>query len=128
MTPPQNDEIELTAQAQKLNAQLAESAPAVLEMLSPLGKRLYFPSGGILAQSAEAREKAHTANATIGIATEDGGPMYLPSLARYVDGIEPADAFNYAPPAGRPGLRARWREKRWRENWIPTPLNGNYSI
>lgn len=116
MTPPQNDEIELTAQAQKLNAQLAESAPAVLEMLSPLGKRLYFPSGGILAQSAEAREKAHTVNATIGIATEDGGPMYLPSLARYVDGIEPADAFNYAPPAGRPGLRARWREKIEAEN------------
>ena len=116
MTPPQSDEIEINPQAQKLNDRLAEVAPEVLAMLSPLGKRLYFPAGGILAQTAEAREHAHTANATIGIATEGGGPMFLPSLARYIDGIEPADAFNYAPPAGRPGLRARWREKLEAEN------------
>jgi len=116
MTPPQSDEIEISRQAQQLNRQLADVAPEVLDMLSPLGKRLYFPSGGILAQTAEAREHAHAANATIGIATEGDGPMYLPSLARHIEGIEPADAFNYAPPAGRPGLRARWREKLGAEN------------
>ncbi len=44
-------------------------------MLSDLGKNLFFPKG-ILTQSAEAKEKAHKYNATIGIATEKGGPMY----------------------------------------------------
>ena len=47
-------------------------------MLSALGRRLYYPKG-ILTQSAEARQKAHRSNATIGIATEGGEPMHLPS-------------------------------------------------
>jgi len=112
---PQSSEQELNPLARELNARLEEAAPEVLAMLSPLGRRLYFPSGGILAQSAEAKAKGHTANATIGIATEAGGPMFLPSLASHTD-IEPADAFAYAPPAGRAGLRERWREKLEAEN------------
>ena len=112
MSPP---EPELNPLAVALNARLEEAAPEVLALLSPLGRRLYFPSGGILAQSAEAKAKGHTANATIGIATEGGGPMVLPSMASHTD-IEPADAFNYAPPAGRAGLRERWREKLLEEN------------
>ncbi|HJO22837.1 MAG: aminotransferase class I/II-fold pyridoxal phosphate-dependent enzyme [Myxococcota bacterium] len=107
---------EFNPQAQALNERLDGAAPEVLSMLSALGRRLYFPSGGILAQGAEAREKAHTANATIGIATEDGGPMVLPSMESHLAEIEPADAFNYAPPGGRPGLRERWREKLDAEN------------
>ena len=106
----------LNPQAQALNARLEAAAPEVSSMLSALGRRLYFPAGGILAQTAEAREKAHKANATIGIATEGDGPMVLPSMVDHLVGIEPADAFNYAPPAGRPGLRQRWREKLEREN------------
>ena len=102
---------ELHAEARALNERLESAAPEVLSMLSALGRRLYFPVGGILAQGAEAREKAHTSNATIGIATEDGGPMVLPSMTRHLVEIDPADAFDYAPPAGRPGLRERWREK-----------------
>jgi aspartate/methionine/tyrosine aminotransferase len=101
--------------AVELNHQLAEAAPEVLEMLSGLGRRLYFPKG-ILSQSAEAKERGHTANATIGIATEEGGPMVLPSLARHIQGIGAADAFPYAPPAGRMTLRKRWREKMLEEN------------
>ncbi|MGI9589993.1 MAG: aminotransferase class I/II-fold pyridoxal phosphate-dependent enzyme, partial [Myxococcota bacterium] len=62
-----------------------------------------------------AKAKGHTANATIGIATESGGPMVLPSMASHTD-VDPADAFNYAPPAGRPGLREHWREKLLEEN------------
>ena len=101
-SPP---EPKLNPLARELNATLEEAAPEVLAMLSPLGRRLYFPKG-ILSQSAEAKQKAHTANATIGIATEAGGPMYLPSLAAHLEDVEVAEAFNYAPPAGQPAARS----------------------
>lgn len=101
--------------ARELNARLEQASPEVASMLSPLGRRLYFPKG-ILTQSAEAKQKGHRINATIGVATEKGGPMYLPSIAQYLVDIEPADAFGYAPPAGRPALRERWREKLLAEN------------
>ena len=45
-------------------------------LLSPLGRRLYFPKG-IIAQSAEAKQGAHTANATIGMAYYQGKPLTL---------------------------------------------------
>ena len=101
--------------AQQLNDRLETASPAVLAMLSPLGHRLYFPKG-ILSQSAEAKQKAKRFNATIGIATEKGGPMYLPSMHRHLVEISPNDAYNYAPPAGRQTLRERWREKIVAEN------------
>lgn len=101
--------------AQQLNERLEQAAPAVLAMLSPLGRRLYFPKG-ILSQTAEAKQKAKRFNATIGIATEGGGPMYLPSMHRHLVDVTPADAYNYAPPAGRQTLRERWREKLVAEN------------
>jgi aspartate/methionine/tyrosine aminotransferase len=101
--------------AQQLNEQLDAAAPEVLEMLSSYGKRLYFPKG-ILSQSAEAKEKANRFNATIGIATEGGGPMYLDSVQEHLRGIEARDAYTYAPAAGRPGLRDLWREKLLAEN------------
>jgi aspartate/methionine/tyrosine aminotransferase len=109
--PPQA----LNPLAAQLNARLERVAPEVLEMLSALGRRLYYPKG-ILTQSAEARQKAHRSNATIGIATEGGEPMHLPSIARSLVGISAADAFDYASPGGRPGLRERWREKLLAEN------------
>ncbi len=55
--------------AEKLNETIRQRSPVVLELLSKLGRSLYFPRG-ILSQSAEAREKAHRFNATIGEATE----------------------------------------------------------
>jgi aspartate/methionine/tyrosine aminotransferase len=101
--------------ARELNKRLVEAAPEVWEMLSNVGRRLYFPKG-ILSQSAEAKERAHRFNATIGIATEDGGPMALPSVMEGRAGIEPRDAVNYAPPGGQMGLREHWREKILQEN------------
>ena len=65
--------------AAELNNAIEKAAPEVLAMLSSFGRRLYFPKG-ILTQSAEAKAKAHRFNATIGIATEGAGPMYLPSI------------------------------------------------
>jgi aspartate/methionine/tyrosine aminotransferase len=101
--------------ARDLNERLGKAAPEVLEMLSALGRRLYFPKG-ILTQSAEAKEKAHRFNATIGIATEQGQPMHLPSIAKHLADITPAEAFPYAPPSGQQALRERWRQKTLREN------------
>jgi aspartate/methionine/tyrosine aminotransferase len=101
--------------ARELNARLEAAAPEVLAMLSALGRRLYFPRG-ILTQSAEAKEKGHRFNATIGIATEGGHAMSLPSVMEHLEGIGPDDALNYAPAAGRPGLRKRWQEKQLAEN------------
>ena len=56
--------------AQKLNRTLGPAAA----FLSPLGRRMYFPYGGILGQSAEAKKCA--VNAPIGMAfEEDGSPL-----------------------------------------------------
>ena len=66
-------------------------APALAELkqsLSDLGKNLFFPKG-ILTQSAEAKEKAHRFNATIGIATEGTGPMYLQCIQDKLSKFDP---------------------------------------
>lgn len=101
--------------AQSLNEQLEKAAPEVLGMLSEYGRRLYFPKG-IISQTAEAKQKATRFNATIGIATEEGSPMILPSIAGQIGDVSAQDAVTYAPPPGRPGLRDAWREKLLAEN------------
>ena len=101
--------------AAALNRELESAAPPVLEMLSAFGRRAYFPKG-ILSQTAEARQKADRFNATIGVATEGDGTMFLKSISEHIVGLDPKDIFDYAPPAGRPGLRARWRAKLLAEN------------
>ncbi len=111
--------------AQELNDVLAQNNPHVLEMLSDLGKNLFFPKG-ILTQSAEAKDKAHKYNATIGIATEGNGPMYLQCIHDKLSAYDPKDIFPYAPPAGKPELRALWREKMLREN--PSMQDKNFGV
>ncbi len=110
-----SEQLALNPLAEALNERLEAAAPEVLAMLSALGRRLYFPKG-ILSQSAEARQRGHRFNATIGIATEGGEPMHLASITRHLRDLDPADAVNYAPPAGRPALRERWWEKLLKEN------------
>ncbi|APG26759.1 hypothetical protein A7E78_02125 [Syntrophotalea acetylenivorans] len=101
--------------ASALNDDIAQHNPAVLQMLSDLGKEIFFPKG-ILSQSAEAKAKANRFNATIGIATENGAPMHLDCMHEKLKAYDPADIYPYAPPAGKPELRALWREKMLREN------------
>lgn len=101
--------------AAQLNEQISQCNPHVLEMLSDLGQKLFFPKG-ILSQSAEAKEKAHKFNATIGIATEDGGPMHLACIQDKLSAFDPKDIYPYAPPAGKPELRKLWVEKMCKEN------------
>jgi aspartate/methionine/tyrosine aminotransferase len=101
--------------AQELNEQIQRNNPHVFEMLSPLGRRLFFPKG-ILSQSAEAKEKAYRFNATIGIALEKGESMHLACIRDMLRGLKPDDIFPYAPAAGKPALRERWREKQIAES------------
>ena len=82
--------------AQSVNEQLEKAAPEVLGMLSEYGRRLYFPKG-IISQTAEAKQKATRFNATIGIATEEGSPMILPSIASQIGDVSAQDAVTYAP-------------------------------
>jgi len=96
--------------ARELNAAIEAGNPYILEMLSDMGRELFFPKG-ILSQSAEAKEKAHAINATIGIAKEGAGIMNLPSVMRLIEGLTPEESLAYAPSFGIPGLRKQWQSE-----------------
>lgn len=106
----------MNALVKQLNETIERENPHVYDMLSALGKAIYFPKEGILSQSAEAGKKASKFNATIGIATEGGQPMHLKSLQDSLSAFAPKDLYPYAPPAGKPELRSAWRDKMQEEN------------
>ena len=109
--------------AKKLNDEIISQNPNVYEMLSNTGKELFMPKG-ILSQSAEAKAKASKFNATIGISTDHGSPMYLNSMFEKFNGIEPSNLFTYAPASGILELRNVWQNKIKEE----TPSLGNAEI
>lgn len=102
--------------AGQLNESIKTGSPHVYDMLSNLGKEIYFPKEGILSQSAEATSHAKKYNATIGIATEGGIPMHLGVIQDKLSAYQPKDLYSYAPPAGKPELRSAWRNKMLQEN------------
>jgi aspartate/methionine/tyrosine aminotransferase len=106
----------MNEQARQINDTLSATHPSVYESLSALGKAIYFPKVGILNQSAEAKKRAHTYNATIGIATEEGVPMHLGVLQQPLSAYDPVDLYPYAPPEGKPALRQAWRTKLLADN------------
>ncbi len=83
--------------AAQLNRNIQASNEHVYEMLSLLGKEIYFPKEGILSQSAEAGKLAKKYNATIGIATEGSGPMHLGVIQEKLSAYSPKDLYPYAP-------------------------------
>lgn len=93
--------------AEQLNQTIKSIAPHVFDMLSDVGKKLFFPKG-ILSQSAEAKEKAHRINATIGIAKENGRTMRFDSVMASIADIKPSQSLTYAPSFGIPALRKQW--------------------
>ncbi len=95
--------------AEELNQKIKGANPYVYEALSEVGKNLFFPKG-ILTQSAEAKEKAYRFNATVGMATEKGRTMFLPSIMAMIKGLEPEDAITYAPSFGIMPLRQAWKQ------------------
>ncbi|MFD2371558.1 aminotransferase class I/II-fold pyridoxal phosphate-dependent enzyme [Brevibacillus sp. GCM10020057] len=113
------------ALAAQLNETIQRENPHVYEMLSHLAKLIYFPKEGILSQSAEAKAKAKKYNATIGIALENGQPMHLKVIQDHLSSFQPKDIYEYAPPAGKPELRAAWRKKMIEEQ--PALANHSFS-
>lgn len=101
--------------AQTLNQTIEKGNVHLMEMLSSMGKNLFFPKG-ILSQSAEAKEKAHKLNATIGIATEKGRTMHFPSVMDSICNIRPSASITYAPSFGIPALRKAWRDSLFVKN------------
>ncbi|MBU2512226.1 aminotransferase class I/II-fold pyridoxal phosphate-dependent enzyme [bacterium] len=110
--------------ALNLNKQIQESSQAAFDCLSDLGKQMFFPAG-ILTQSAEAKEKAHRFNATIGIAVENDEPMHLNVTKKFFSNLELKDIYPYAPPGGRPKLRKLWKDKLVKTN--PTLKGKHFS-
>lgn len=110
--------------AQAANDVLAKENPLVLSLLSERGKRFFFPAKGILAQGAEAKQKAKNANATVGIATENGAPMHLACVHKHFNGLTPAEIYDYAPSYGKPDLRQAWARKQREE----TPSLGQHPL
>jgi aspartate/methionine/tyrosine aminotransferase len=101
--------------AQELNKVIENGNPYLMSMLSDIGKNLFFPKG-ILTQSAEAKEKAHRLNATIGMAKECGCAMVLPSVMKHLSGLTPEESVTYAPSFGIPELRKVWRKAIYEKN------------
>ena len=111
--------------AKELNQVIAKENPHMFRMLSNLGKNLFFPKG-LLTQGAEAKEKAHRLNATVGIATEKGKTMHFPSIMDAIDGISPENSLTYAPSYGIPALRISWQEELLEKN--PSLVNQRISL
>lgn len=109
--------------AQELNNTIKQAAPHVYEMLSDMGKNLFFPEG-ILTQSAEAKLKAHRINATIGIARQGSCVLSLPSVTKYITEIEPDNYLSYASSFGLLELREKWLK----ELYVKNPSLGGTAI
>ena len=105
----------MNALATSLNEAIQAVNPHVYEMLSNLGRSLYFPKG-ILSQSAEAKAKATRFNVTIGTAMSEGDAMFLPSVMSQLPSQSANDALLYAPAPGLPALRRAWQEKNLHDN------------
>jgi len=101
--------------AKELNQVIENGNPNLMSMLSEVGKNLFFPKG-ILSQSAEAKQKAHKINATIGIAKEGNATMALPSVMASISGIAAEASLTYAPSYGIPALRKIWKEAVYEKN------------
>lgn len=99
--------------AEELNTTLSGSAAG--RLLSDMGRRMYFPKG-LLTQSAEATEKAHKFNATIGMAYEHGEPMMLDALREALPTLSRAEAVAYAPTGGYAAVRKEWKAALARKN------------
>ncbi len=101
--------------AKQLNDTITAGNSYIMEMLSDIGKELFFPKG-ILSQSAEAKEKAFELNATIGIAKEHGRTMRFNSVMEAINGIAAKESLTYAPSFGIAGLRKVWRDSIFKKN------------
>jgi aspartate/methionine/tyrosine aminotransferase len=99
--------------AEQLNRDIAAANNCVSQLLSERGLAIFFPSKGILGQTAEA--KGCAINATIGTAFEDdGSPLCLGVMTDQLN--VPSTSFLYAPSYGNPDIRDAWAEMMREKN------------
>jgi aspartate/methionine/tyrosine aminotransferase len=104
---------------------IAAASPALHQLLSPLGRRVYFPPD-IPFQAAQARGKTY--NATIGQITDGyGQAVPVAALAEGLSGMSPAGrnrALLYSPVEGIPEVRRAWRawQRRNQLESVPSSL------
>ena len=98
----------MDALAVELNKTLKGSS--IYNLMSDFGKRFFFPKG-IVAQAAEAGSKADKFNATVGMATIEGKPMFLPSIMEHLANLDSSEIYSYAPTTGLPSLREIWKKE-----------------
>lgn len=109
--------------AQELNDALAGSVAG--DLLSDLGKRIFFPRG-IIAQGAEAKKLGTVANATVGMTVVDKKPAMLDAIQRLAPELSSAEMVAYAPTAGVPDLREAWKETLFDKN--PSLAGKSFSL
>ena len=103
----------LSPLAKALNDDLAASGNSAFGLLSEKGRRIFFPSKGILGQTAEAKEAK--INATIGTAfEEDGSPLSLECVEDLLK-IH-STSFLYTPSYGLPAIRSAWKDMIYSKN------------
>lgn len=107
------------------NQAIADASPALAALLSPLGRRAFFPPD-IPFQAAQARGKTY--NGTIGQITDGRGQAVpVPALAAGLAGMEPAArnrALLYSPVEGIAEVRRAWRgwQRRGQPESVPSSL------
>jgi len=100
--------IPASPQAQKLNATIQQHSPSIFSLLSEKGFNSFFPKEGIVAQSAEAKNKKY--NATIGIALDDNNePLFLSAIQEKLL-LPPQDIYLYSSSYGILELRQEWKK------------------
>jgi aspartate/methionine/tyrosine aminotransferase len=101
-------------EAQERNERIRAINPAILEALSPIGRRAFFPKG-IPYQAGQSKDCR--INATIGQITDgSGNPIPLAPLAEKLAGLNPRDAFLYSPVGGRMPVKEAWHAKHVKED------------
>jgi aspartate/methionine/tyrosine aminotransferase len=111
--------------AAAVNDAIAAVSPALFDLLSPLGRRAYFPPD-IPFQAAQARGKTY--NATIGQITDGyGQAVAVPARAAALAGLPPAPrnrSLLYSPVEGIPEVRRAWRawQRRNQPDELPSTL------
>jgi aspartate/methionine/tyrosine aminotransferase len=113
----------MDALAMELNEVL--EGTVVRTVLSRYGEVAFFPKG-IVAQSAEASLHAYRANGTAGVALTAGKPLSLTYFSEAVPELTLQQMVSYAPTAGDPALRQKWREELIRKN--PSLLDKRFSL
>ena len=110
--------------AEELNKMLRNSVAS--RFFSNYGKRSYFPSKGIVAQAAQAKEQAHRYDATVGMAYCNKKPICTKQIQTFISSLDEEDTVAYAPTAGVKELRSLWQKEIYRKN--PALENSKISL